>query len=154
MPDQPFTSTGAMDESGFTVVASTKQQTHFREKEAKQAAREKAWKDTAKAVERERERRRHNKEWKAANEERIRRAWKKEEARVAAKREEMERIKLAWDKEEARVAAKRAEIAQQHAVEDEARKAKVKNERSARSVEFDELWCASKGEMRWNKLFE
>ena len=152
MPDPSVTSTGATDEVAFAVVAPSRQQIHFHEKEARNIAREKAWRETADAVEKERARRRHEKEQKAANEERIKRAWNRTRAAVAAKRTKAERIRRARDKEQARVAARRAKIPPQQVVEDEERTAKVKNEGTAPSVELDALWSASKGETSLDEL--
>ncbi|MCJ1378469.1 hypothetical protein MMC17_001568 [Xylographa soralifera] len=88
MSPSPFTSTGAADEATFTVVQPSKQQIHFRQKQAGANA----WEDTACRVQREKEIARRWEEGPrlAQTEERIKRSWKKERQAVAAKRAQTE----------------------------------------------------------------
>ncbi|MCJ1315501.1 hypothetical protein MMC15_000821 [Xylographa vitiligo] len=122
MSGSPFTSTGVADEAAFTVVAPSKQQIHFREKQA----RARAWAETAYAVQQERARR------YAVQQERARR-WQEKESLAVNK----ERTTRAWKKEQAAITAKRA-TAEQQVREEKERKAKINDERTARWKELDD----------------
>ncbi|MCJ1288503.1 hypothetical protein MMC34_000031 [Xylographa carneopallida] len=75
-----LTFTGRAEEAAFTVVGPTKQQCHFRQKQAEASA----WEGGSHKIEFERAQRWQEKESLAVAEERVTQAWKREQAARAA----------------------------------------------------------------------